>query len=79
MDNLTFNHDCECPIHSESYCQHYLRRHGRSSLHSHGSDELQSVQGEVAVETATPELVCAQQMIAPRETGVDIEVECKQA
>ena len=43
------------------------------------SDELDSVQGKVAVETATPELVCAQQLIAPRATGVDIEVKCKHA
>ena len=48
-------------------------------LFAFASNELDSVHGDVVVETATPELVCPKQIIAPRETDVDIKVDCKGA
>ena len=42
-------------------------------------NELDSVHGDVVVETATPELVCTKQIIATRETDVGIEMDCKGA
>eukprot|EP01048_Picozoa_sp_COSAG05_P002174 COSAG05_NODE_83_length_20755_cov_5.928011_5_plen_160_part_00 len=50
-------------------------------LFAYASGELDSIRGEnVVVETTTPELVCAEQIIAPRaEGGVQLDAECKRA
>ena len=46
-------------------------------LFAFASSELDSVGGDVFVETATPQLVCQEQIIAPKATAVDLAVECK--
>jgi len=42
------------------------------------SKELRGVNGDVVVESNTPHIVCAEELLALKETDVKLEVTCKQ-